>query len=201
MPLRPIIQHLIHKTHHHKLIHLFRTKHTLYNHHKATPLCNHHKATPLCNHHKATPLCNHHKTTLPYNHIAIQTTPPYTTTNSHRHTTTHHGPNKQNHKPNTPSVLDSEFDVHPEDQDVGLGMTTTLKCKPPWGEPLPAVSWKKDGVPLKQGSNSRWLLLSNGNLKIRDVRKDDGGVYVCVANTLNIEKDSLPARLTIRGGL
>lgn len=47
--------------------------------------------------------------------------------------------------------------------------------------------------------SDRFSLLESGTLRIKDVRKDDGGIYVCVAYNIGGEKDSVPARLSIRG--
>jgi len=80
---------------------------------------------------------------------------------------------------------------------VNLGVDATLECKPPKGEPEPRVRWRKDGEPVKFGD--RLVLLDSGSLRIRGAQREDGGQYVCVAFSVAGEKESFPAKLSVRG--
>lgn len=78
-----------------------------------------------------------------------------------------------------------------------MGGEVVLPCRPPRGRPDPSVRWKKDSELVKTGD--RVVLEESGALRLRDARKEDSGIYVCVAYNIGGEKDSIPARLTVRG--
>jgi len=96
------------------------------------------------------------------------------------------------------AVLGSEFGKHPRNTEAVSGEDITLDCVPPRGEPAPRVRWMKDNNPLKPDSE-RVTVLQSGDLRIRDVNRQDSGSYVCIAFNIGGERDSNVARLTVRG--
>ena len=58
--------------------------------------------------------------------------------------------------------------------------TVELTCRPT-GEPKPTIRWLfNDSLNLK--NNNRFRILSNGNLRISNVTKEDSGSYICEAS-------------------
>lgn len=55
-----------------------------------------------------------------------------------------------------------------------------LTCRPT-GEPRPTIRWLFNGS-LNLKSNKRFRILSNGNLRISNVTKEDSGYYICEAS-------------------
>ena len=78
---------------------------------------------------------------------------------------------------------------------MAIANNTTLECWPPKGLPAPSVYWKKDGEKIH--SDGRITIHDNGNLEIENARKEDAGVYICVAHNVAGEKESTPARLEV----
>lgn len=95
------------------------------------------------------------------------------------------------------AVIGNEFREQPKSAEVAVGSDAVLDCKPPKGEPEPKIRWRKDNDVVKV--SDRITISETGSLRIKDVRKDDGGVYFCIAYNIGGEKDSIPARLAIRG--
>jgi len=96
-------------------------------------------------------------------------------------------------------ALGTDFREQPHNVELAVGSEATLECRPPKGEPEPRVRWRKDNDPVKSGE--RWTITETGSLRIRDVRREDSGTYVCIAYNIGGEKDSNPARLVVRGTL
>ena len=94
-------------------------------------------------------------------------------------------------------VIGNDFREQPKATDVALGSDAVLECRPPRGEPEPRVRWRKDSDPVKP--SERISISETGSLKIKDARKEDSGVYVCIAYNVGGEKESSPARLAVRG--
>ena len=96
------------------------------------------------------------------------------------------------------AVLGSEFREEPRSVDVAVGTDVLLGCRAPRGEPEPRVRWQKDGGdPVRP--DDRVTVSETGTLRIHDARQGDSGSYVCVAYNIGGEKESAPARLTVRG--
>jgi len=96
------------------------------------------------------------------------------------------------------AVLGSEFVEQPQHTDAVAGEDITLDCLPPRGQPTPRVRWTKDNSALKPDAD-RVSVLPSGSLRIRDVKRQDAGSYVCIAYNIGGEKDSNAARLTVKG--
>ncbi|CAH1264018.1 IGSF9B [Branchiostoma lanceolatum] len=76
------------------------------------------------------------------------------------------------------SVTDPpEFTVQPEPSYyITVGEDITMRCAA-MGEPMPFVSWRKDGIDL----DDELYDIAGGNLSLWEVTKEDYGVYVCLA--------------------
>jgi len=96
-------------------------------------------------------------------------------------------------------VIGGDFREQPKNTDVAIGSDAVLDCKPPKGEPEPRIRWKKDNDPVKPSDGIQ--ITESGSLRIKEVRKDDSGHYVCIAYNIGGEKESAPARLAVRGEL
>jgi len=64
--------------------------------------------------------------------------------------------------------------------NVLIHTSVELTCRPT-GEPKPTIRWLFNGS-LNLKSNSRFRILSNGNLRISNVTKVDSGYYICEAS-------------------
>ncbi|XP_067897397.1 roundabout homolog 2 isoform X6 [Heterodontus francisci] len=69
----------------------------------------------------------------------------------------------------------------PANQTLGVDRTTLLKCQAT-GDPIPTISWLKDGVSLL-GKDTRMSLQELGSLQIKNLRVTDSGIYTCVATS------------------
>uniref|UniRef100_A0A3Q2SQM3 Roundabout, axon guidance receptor, homolog 2 (Drosophila) n=1 Tax=Fundulus heteroclitus TaxID=8078 RepID=A0A3Q2SQM3_FUNHE len=67
----------------------------------------------------------------------------------------------------------------PSNQTLGVDSVALLKCQAS-GDPIPSVSWLKDGVSLL-GKDSRMSLQQLGSLQIKNL--SDSGIYTCVATS------------------
>lgn len=95
------------------------------------------------------------------------------------------------------AVIANEFREQPKNLEVAMGTDAVFDCKAPKGEPEPRVRWKKDGEAVKP--SERFTIAESGSLKIGDSRREDSGVYTCVAFNMAGDKESSPARLSVRG--
>ncbi|XP_019721089.1 roundabout homolog 2 [Hippocampus comes] len=69
----------------------------------------------------------------------------------------------------------------PSNQTLGVDGVALLKCQAS-GDPIPSVSWLKDGVSLL-GKDPRMSLQELGSLQITNVKLSDSGIYTCVATS------------------
>uniref|UniRef100_A0A8C0Y7M2 Roundabout, axon guidance receptor, homolog 2 (Drosophila) n=2 Tax=Cyprinus carpio TaxID=7962 RepID=A0A8C0Y7M2_CYPCA len=67
----------------------------------------------------------------------------------------------------------------PANQTLGVDSVALLRCHAS-GEPVPTISWLKDGVSLL-GKDPRMSLQDLGSLQIKGLRLSDSGIYTCVA--------------------
>ncbi|XP_026109129.1 roundabout homolog 2-like isoform X1 [Carassius auratus] len=67
----------------------------------------------------------------------------------------------------------------PANQTLGVDSVALLRCHGS-GEPVPTISWLKDGVSLL-GKDPRMSLQDLGSLQIKGLRLSDSGIYTCVA--------------------
>uniref|UniRef100_A0A3B3SBP1 Roundabout, axon guidance receptor, homolog 2 (Drosophila) n=1 Tax=Paramormyrops kingsleyae TaxID=1676925 RepID=A0A3B3SBP1_9TELE len=88
----------------------------------------------------------------------------------------------------------------PANQTLGVDGVALLKCQAA-GDPIPTISWLKDGLSLL-GKEPRMSLQEMGSLQIRGLRMSDSGIYTCVAASSSGET-SWSAFLEVResGGL
>jgi len=96
------------------------------------------------------------------------------------------------------AVMRDEFREHPPPSiDVPLSAEAAIPCRPPRGKPDPRVRWMKDGDPVPK--STRMSVEESGILRIEDTRREDTGVYVCVAYNVAGERESIPCQLTVKG--
>uniref|UniRef100_A0A671Y6W2 Roundabout, axon guidance receptor, homolog 2 (Drosophila) n=1 Tax=Sparus aurata TaxID=8175 RepID=A0A671Y6W2_SPAAU len=69
----------------------------------------------------------------------------------------------------------------PSNQTLGVDTVALLKCQAS-GDPIPSVSWLKDGVSLL-GKDPRMSLQELGSLQIKNIKLSDSGIYTCVATS------------------
>uniref|UniRef100_F6YC65 Roundabout guidance receptor 2 n=1 Tax=Ornithorhynchus anatinus TaxID=9258 RepID=F6YC65_ORNAN len=69
----------------------------------------------------------------------------------------------------------------PANQTLAIDGTALLKCKAT-GEPLPVISWLKEGFTFL-GRDSRLSIQDQGTLQIKNLRISDTGTYTCVATS------------------
>uniref|UniRef100_A0A3B4U822 Roundabout, axon guidance receptor, homolog 2 (Drosophila) n=1 Tax=Seriola dumerili TaxID=41447 RepID=A0A3B4U822_SERDU len=67
----------------------------------------------------------------------------------------------------------------PSNQTLGVDSVALLKCQAS-GDPIPSISWLKDGVSLL-GKDPRMSLQELGSLQIKNL--SDSGIYTCVATS------------------
>ena len=78
-----------------------------------------------------------------------------------------------------------------------IGWPLYLNCSPPKGNPEPSVKWKKNNEVLN--ATDRIKILPNSTLFINETRKEDNGIYLCVAYNSAGERSSMPARVLVKG--
>ncbi|XP_027135942.1 roundabout homolog 2 isoform X11 [Larimichthys crocea] len=85
----------------------------------------------------------------------------------------------------------------PSNQTLGVDSVAMLKCQAS-GDPIPSISWLKDGVSLL-GKDPRMSLQELGSLQIKNVKLSDSGIYTCVATSSSGET-SWSAFLEVKAG-
>ena len=95
------------------------------------------------------------------------------------------------------AIRDDFREQPPHTLDMSVGMEVTIPCKPPRGKPEPKIRWKKDSEIVRY--SDRVMLEETGTLRIQDARKEDSGVYACVAFNTGGEKESMPCHLSVKG--
>ncbi|KAM4696629.1 hemicentin-2 [Rhinophrynus dorsalis] len=86
--------------------------------------------------------------------------------------------------------------VHPAPKvlKVLLGRTLQLPCLA-YGDPVPSLSWYKDGEAMRVGDQDS-LQGPDGTISVIDVQLSDSGTYLCVASS-SAGEDSLEFRLEV----
>ena len=71
---------------------------------------------------------------------------------------------------------------HPLNETKTEGNNVTLSCNAD-GNPIPTISWTKNGYPIDTSNNSRISFsVDKKQLTITNVNRTDSGEYQCVAN-------------------
>jgi hypothetical protein len=64
---------------------------------------------------------------------------------------------------------------------VDLGKDAEFQCSVQ-GQPIPAISWAKDTLPIREGASGRTKMANGGTtLRIASITRDDKGMYQCFA--------------------
>ncbi|XP_071487948.1 roundabout homolog 2-like [Diadema antillarum] len=93
--------------------------------------------------------------------------------------------------------LKTDFKLEPESDQLISGDSAVLVCTPPRGYPNPEVTWLKNDE-LIEPDNIRVKIMADGNLMLKELRKDDEGVYKCRATNVAGEATSRAATLTVQ---
>uniref|UniRef100_A0A3B3SQD5 Immunoglobulin superfamily DCC subclass member 3-like n=1 Tax=Paramormyrops kingsleyae TaxID=1676925 RepID=A0A3B3SQD5_9TELE len=92
-----------------------------------------------------------------------------------------------------------KFHLHPESMTVEQGGVARFHCQVN-GIPEANITWERNRTAISTG-NSRYTLLPIGILQISGVRREDSGVYRCMASNIANTRYSLEAQLQVTGGL
>ncbi|XP_033109973.1 roundabout homolog 1-like [Anneissia japonica] len=94
------------------------------------------------------------------------------------------------------AYIKSEFKKHPQAVEAIAGGTYVLECTPPRAFPAPDITWEKDKDPLVSDGD-RVQIVQDGNLMIKQVREEDEGSYVCIAENMANKRKSDAGVLTV----
>ncbi|XP_030833475.1 roundabout homolog 1 isoform X2 [Strongylocentrotus purpuratus] len=95
------------------------------------------------------------------------------------------------------AYLREDFREEPVSDQLISGDSAVLECTPPRGYPTPEVTWLKDDQPIIL-DNNRVKIVEDGNLLLKELRKDDEGTYKCKAQNVAGERISKDAYLTVQ---
>uniref|UniRef100_A0A452H7G0 Roundabout guidance receptor 3 n=1 Tax=Gopherus agassizii TaxID=38772 RepID=A0A452H7G0_9SAUR len=93
------------------------------------------------------------------------------------------------------AILRDDFRQAPSDVVVAAGEPAVMECIPPRGHPEPTISWKKNSIRISDKDER--ITIRGGKLMMSNTRKNDAGMYVCVATNMVGERDSEPAELVV----
>ncbi|XP_046717205.1 roundabout homolog 2-like isoform X1 [Silurus meridionalis] len=93
------------------------------------------------------------------------------------------------------AFLRDDFRQNPQDVVIAVGESATLECQAPRGHPEPTTFWRKDKARLDLKDDR--ITIRGGKLTISNTRKNDGGMYVCVATNMVGERESEMAQLSV----
>ena len=103
-------------------------------------------------------------------------------------------------------VLDGPLLLSVLEDEVVLAHSDVVFYCPASGNPLPHITWSRDGHPLNSSVERIEVRLKDRVLILKDVRPYDSGYYTCTAeNTVTnlaitiVRKASSTARLTVIG--
>ena len=77
-----------------------------------------------------------------------------------------------------------------------VGAEVLFRCRAT-GYPEPLITWRKGPIPVSSLDSSRIQILSNGDLRITDITKDNDDIYTCTATNFVGPMDSRQARLDV----
>ncbi|RZB39798.1 peroxidasin [Asbolus verrucosus] len=88
-----------------------------------------------------------------------------------------------------------EITEGPQDIEISWGSTAVFSCKVS-GDPKPAVSWMRNDEELEI-NNSKYKIMENGSLVIKNTEDSDSGHYECIAKNSDGEVKSRSARMIL----
>ncbi|XP_078540030.1 roundabout homolog 2-like [Lissotriton helveticus] len=93
------------------------------------------------------------------------------------------------------AILRDDFRQTPSDVVVVAGEPAVMECIPPRGHPEPTISWKKNNIRISDKDEG--ITIRGGKLMMSHTKKNDAGMYICVATNMLGERDSEPAELVV----
>ncbi len=84
-----------------------------------------------------------------------------------------------------------------DDTTIDLGQPARIRCLA-FGLPAPNYAWLHNGELVEVEKRVR-VSVVNGSLFISEVRREDAGSYVCIAENARDQTMSLPVQLTVYG--
>ncbi|XP_035286514.1 immunoglobulin superfamily DCC subclass member 3, partial [Anguilla anguilla] len=91
-----------------------------------------------------------------------------------------------------------KFHTHPDSMSVDEGGVARFQCQLN-GIPEATITWERDRIPLSR-YDSRYTLLPAGILQITGVKRNDAGLYRCMASNIANVRYSHEAQLNVTGG-
>lgn len=93
------------------------------------------------------------------------------------------------------AILRDDFRQTPSDVVVVAGEPAVMECIPPRGHPEPTISWKKNNIRISDKDER--ITIRGGKLMMSHTKKNDAGMYICMATNMVGERDSEPAELVV----
>ena len=94
--------------------------------------------------------------------------------------------------------MSKKFSKEPQTTTTWVGSVARFSCQIRQAVPPATVTWEKDGSPLTP--SGRIVILDQGVLQIKNVKKSDEGNYRCIAKNFAKTRQSEVASLIVQRG-